>query len=230
MSPPIARASIRQMWSPRPVPPRRAAALPTWTYGRASFCRSSSLMPQPVSFTDRRNTPFSPGSPGSNEARSSTNPFFVNFKALPIRLNAICLSLCGSTISCGTPSASQSTLSPGALCVAANERVISPTSFATSVGSGAISIRPDSSFDRSRMSFTSWRSVRLLIRIEFTARSRSDLFSRPFWSISEKPMMALSGVRMSWLTVEKNRFFAFSRASAFSLAISSSSCRRRCIM
>ena len=135
-------------------------------------------------------------------------PLFVNLTALPMRLNAICLRRCGSTMRRGTSAAEKRMSSPGVWWVAQNEVAISSASSETSVGSALISILPDSSFDRSRMSFTSWRSILLLISMEFTARSCSDFVFIPCLSISENPIIALSGVRMSWLTDEKKRLFA----------------------
>ena len=53
------------------------------------------------------------------------------------------------------------------------------------------------------MSFTSERSDLLLVRMEFTASSDSSFVPKPSFSICEKPTMALRGVLMSWLIVEK---------------------------
>ena len=47
------------------------------------------------------------------------------------------------------------------------------------------------------------RSVLPLTMMESMACLRSSSVANPTFSISEKPMIALSGVRMSWLTVEK---------------------------
>ena len=76
-------------------------------------------------------------------------------------------------------------------------------SLGTSVGSGEMSIFPDSSFERSSTSLMSPSRVLPLTMMESIACSRSSSVRSPDFSISEKPMMALSGVLMSWLTVEK---------------------------
>ena len=206
-SPPMALASLRQMESPSPVPPALAFCAPTCTKGEARRFRSAAHIPQPESCTARVKVPASPPS-ATNEARNSTNPCLVNLTALPTRLKAICLMRCGSSMSPGRASARKRMSKSGFLFTMRNDRTISSRSFATSVGSGTISILPDSSFERSRMSFTSWRSVLLPTRIESTAASCSSFVGKPAFSSCEKPMMALSGVRMSWLTDEKKRLLA----------------------
>ena len=72
-----------------------------------------------------------------------------------------------------------------------------------SVGSRTISIFPDSSFERSSTSLMSRRSVLPLTMMESTACSRSASVGFPSFSVSENPIIAFSGVLMSWLTVEK---------------------------
>ena len=91
----------------------------------------------------------------------------------------------------------------GFLFEARNGPTTSPTSFETTVGACTISMLPDSSFEKSSTWSTSRTSDLPLARIESTACSRSASFLKPVFIISENPMMALRGVRMSWLTVEK---------------------------
>ena len=64
------------------------------------------------------------------------------------------------------------------------------------------------------MSFTSERSDLLLERIASTASSASSFVLKPSFIICENPTMALRGVLMSWLIVEKKYPFAF--AASFS--------------
>ena len=171
-----------------------------------------------------RSVPAVPHSDGSNDARTSTWPSCVNFTELPTRLKATCLSLWGSTISRGIPSALHLSSTPEPLLAAVKASTTSFRSAAQSVGSGNMPILPDSSFDRSRTSLTSPRSVLPLTSIASTAWLRSSSDLNPDFIISEKAMIAFSGVLMSWLTVEKKKLFAL----AFSRSISSS--RRRSIL
>ena len=60
--PPMALTSWLQIARPSPVPPLRASFAPTCTYAEQMFFWSSSAMPQPVSSTDRRNSPVSASS------------------------------------------------------------------------------------------------------------------------------------------------------------------------
>jgi len=215
IAPPIASANWRQIARPKPVPPWREILEAVWTYGESILCLSSSLMPTPVSSTSSTNTPLvSSGLPRSNLARISTNPFSVNFTAFAARLNAMCLRRSGSTISCGISPTASRTSTPGLPAETRNDSPTSRTSARQSVGESEISVRPVSRRDRSRMSFTSARSVLLLTRIDSTAASLSSFVAQPNLSICEKPTMALSGVLMSWLIVEKKYAFAF--AAAFS--------------
>ena len=85
MSPPSARANLRLMVRPRPVPPkRRWTLLSACTKGSKISAALSGAMPMPVSRTSKRS------SAGSFEASSErvtvTLPCSVNLIALPIRL------------------------------------------------------------------------------------------------------------------------------------------------
>ena len=192
---------------------------------------SSGAMPMPVSRTEKRSVPRRParggsgtpgrwpasgGTSGSNDAVSSTPPFFVNFTALLARLTRTCRMRSSSTISrgMGADEASIEMSLPEAWMrnVAATRESISGKSH----GAGTNFILSASSLERSSTSFTSARSVRALKRTFSAASVRSLSSSTPCTISSEKPMMELSGVRMSWLTIEKNMLLAFSAASVAS--------------
>ena len=160
-------------------------------------------MPMPVSSTSRRNMPESAPSSRVNEARTSMKPSFVNFAAFPTKLNSICRMRCGSTIRTGRPSALQRISSCAFLFARRNDSTISFSKSLQSVGSGTISMRPDSSFEKSSTSLMRHSSVLPLTRMESTAWLRSTSVLKPILSICEKPMIALRGVRISWLIVEK---------------------------
>ena len=57
-----------------------------------------------------------------------------------------------------------------------------------------------------------------LVEIADSALRRSCSSMMPSMSSSEKPMMALRGVRISWLTEEKKKLLAFSAAISLSSA------------
>lgn len=66
------------------------------------------------------------------------------------------------------------------------------------------------------MSLTRPSKVLPLTMMESRASLRSSSVSQPSLSSSEKPRMAFSGVRMSWLTVAKNRLLALAASRSVS--------------
>src|SRR6266487_786210 len=95
-SPPIMRASLRVIASPRPVPPKRCAVvLSAWLNSSNSFACCSAVMPMPVSET-ANSTKLLPLL--TLRAASLTSPSLVNLQALLNRLSSICRSRMGSTV------------------------------------------------------------------------------------------------------------------------------------
>ena len=80
---------------------------------------------------------------------------------------------------------------------------------------------PDSIFDRSSTSFTS-RSSKSVFDVMICLYSSISSFRSVFISRLEKPMMALSGVRISWLMLARKADLSLSDSSARSLASLSS--------
>src|ERR1022692_2351091 len=215
-----------EMMRPRPVPPLlRVEEVSTWLNGRKRWSSLSAGMPIPESLTaknsraTRRGEPGSMGSPRAHDTSSETPPRSVNLSALPIRFVSI-WRIRGSsllTIS-GTPG---STLESSA---SARERAFGAKSAQTSWthsrienGARSMSILPDSILERLSMSAMIFSRARPLELIISTC-SRWSRFNVVLESILENPMMALMGVRSSWLTIARNSDFARSAASAASLA------------
>ena len=96
-SPPIMRASLRVMASPRPVPPkRRAVEESAWVNSSNSFACCSGVMPMPVSATANSTTLWPSTRRGATVR--VTSPFLVNLQALLSRLSRICRRRIGSTV------------------------------------------------------------------------------------------------------------------------------------
>src|SRR6516162_6384209 len=95
-SPPIMRASLRVIASPRPVPPKRCAVVASaWLNSSNSFACWSAVMPMPVSATaiSIQSRPSR-----TRRARSLTSPCSVNLHALLKRLSRICRNRMGSRV------------------------------------------------------------------------------------------------------------------------------------
>ena len=82
-------------------------------------------------------------------------------------------------------------------------RTISSIISLTSTGASTNSIVPVSIFDRSRISLINWRSKSLLFSMIWMYSSFS-LSSSTVASSFEKPTIAFSGVRISWLILARN--------------------------
>ena len=154
MSPPISRASVRDISSPSPVPPwRRAGELSPCPKRVNRFFIAASSMPAPVSVTT--NSSSGAGPPGWRTRTSSTTwPWSENLMALDSRLNRICLTrVASSTMRSGTSgSASMCSASVLALACGRISASTSRSSARRSTGAGDSDMRPASSCDMSRMS------------------------------------------------------------------------------
>ncbi len=224
-SPPIARASSREIVSPSPAPSRRArgsSARPACSNGAKMRSSWSAGMPSPVSLTAKRSSVPARMS-STDETSTSTLPWSVNLIALPTRLCSTCWMREASPIAragnCGATVIEKSR--PLARAVSPSRRPTSPATSRRSKGRASTTSLPDSMRARSRMSFTSvsrWRPERRTI----STCSRCCGLSSPRSSSWVMPMMPFSGVRISWLITATKRLLLLLVSSA------ASSARRRC--
>src|SRR5882724_3438802 len=204
-SPPIIRTSLRVMARPRPVPPYcRAVEESAWVNSSNSLACCAGVIPMPVSATAnsiqlRPLTTFL--------TCSVTSPCLVNLQALLNRLSRICRSRMGSTIS--WPRFAWASRTSRFLFCSASCRAVPMTSSSSGAKftvSGLSSSLPASILERS----STWlMRPRRWVPARWTRRSGSAAFSVPkrgalFTIISVSPMMALSGVRSSWLMLATN--------------------------
>src|SRR5262245_47658834 len=140
-------------------------------------------------------------------AASLTSPALVNLQALLRRLSRICRSRMGSTVS--APRFSWASTTRRFLFCSASCPAVPMTSLisgASCTVCGLSSSFPASIFDRS----STWLiRPRRWVPARFTRCSGSCAFSVPkraalVTNMSVSPMMAFSGVRSSWLTLETN--------------------------
>src|SRR5262249_6509193 len=199
------RASLREMASPSPVPPKRCAvAASAWLNSSNSFACCSAVMPMPLSAT-ASSTQSRPSA--TLRTRSATSPSFVNLQALLKRLSRTCLRRMESAVSTPTFSCASTTRRFwffSASCSAVP--MTSSISLAKFTGSGLSSSLPASILERSSISLI---RLRRWVPAAFTRRNGSSAFSVPkrpelVTIISVRPMMALSGVRSSWLMLARN--------------------------
>src|SRR5215469_16125454 len=204
-SPPIMRASLRVIARPRPVPPYRCAVDESACVNSAnSLACCSAVMPMPVSAT-ANSIQVRPST--TLRTFSLTSPCVVNLQALLNRLSRICRSRMGSTVS--APSFSSASTTRRFLFCSASWRAVPTTSSisgAKFTASRLSSSLPASIFERS----STWlMRPRRWVPARCTRRSGSAAFSVPKRAalvtiISVKPMIALSGVRSSWLMLATN--------------------------
>ena len=175
--------------------------------------RSSSPMPMPLSATV--STAVVPSTVASTRI---SPPRSVNLIAFDKRLIRICLSArLSATISGSSAGTLTMISSPASRALSRSRSQQLPITVASGNGSGLISKSPVSILVMSRMPLTterrcvpdSWMSAAYSRR-----RSASSRISASFTSISEKPMIALSGVRSSWLMVARKRPLAVLARSA----------------
>src|SRR5215831_6896455 len=204
-SPPIMRASLRVIARPRPVPPWRCAVDESACVNSAnSLACCSAVMPMPVSAT-ANSIQVRPST--TLRTFSLTSPCVVNLQALLNRLSRICRSRMGSTVS--APSFSCVSTTRRFLFCSASWRAVPTTSSISGARftvSGLSSSFPASIFERSKtwlMRPRRWvpaRCTRLSGSAAFSVPKRAALVT----IISVNPMMALSGVRSSWLMLARN--------------------------
>ena len=180
-------------------------------------------MPIPLSTTSMASC----GAAGVPAMRITTRtpPRSVNLSALPTRLVTIWRRRPGSDwmIAGIGPAASSPSVIP-------LSRALTPSTFTTSrstwCGSHAMrstSMRPASTFDRSRMSLiSSTRCLPLEWIVSRCRRASRSFLPQPRFSTSVKPRMAFIGVRISWLMLARKSLFARFAASASSRAWRSS--------
>src|SRR5262249_49135619 len=150
-SPPIMRASLRVMARPSPVPPKRWAVVASaWLNSANSLACCPGVMPMPVSAT-ASSIHCRPSA--ILRARSATSPSLVNLQALLRRLNRICRSRIGSTVS--APRLSCASTTKRFLFCSASWRAVPTTSSisgASWIVSGLSSSLPASILERSSTS------------------------------------------------------------------------------
>ena len=160
----------------------------------------------------------------------------MNLIALESRLIRICLNARLSATMSGRSAGSahdEIDARPRAPCSASRSQQL-PITGAGANGSGVISKLPVSIFDMSRMPLTTdsrwWPESLISVRVFVRGARRRAASRSSFVSISEKPMMALSGVRSSWLMVARKRLLAALARSASARASSSAcSCTLRSV-
>ncbi len=186
-------------------------------------------MPTPVSET--RSTSRDPSALADTV---TLPPRSVNLMALETRLSTICLNARGSPFTIGRSSGTRVTRStPTSRAFSATRLQQFSSAGRGANGSGEISKLPDSIFDMSRMPLTTdsrcWPES-LMSCAYSLRRATSSPSTSSCAIISEKPMMALSGVRSSWLMVARKRVFDASACSAALRACSSAcSCTLRSV-
>ena len=228
-SPPISSTIRLQMASPRPVPPkRRETETSAWVKRSKTLGSCSAGMPTPVSVTSARSRAV-PSPAGACETRSVTDPWAVNLTALERKLSSTWRSRLTSPLTRPAPSALTDSVRPLAAAWPLSRSITAPASTAGSNGAGSRSTAPASRREKSRTPLTSSSRVSLASPISRAWRtsgpsSRGDCFNTP-----AKPMMALSGVRSSWVMLARKSDLAAAAASAAtraSISSASSSLRR----
>jgi hypothetical protein len=156
MVPFIASTRRRTMASPRPVPPkRRVVEASAWVKGWKSRSSTCGLMPMPLSVTS------STSCPSRTKSRASTRPTVVNLSAFDSRLSATWRSRTGSPATYeGTSSEMVSTKWLSCSVATPSSSALSAENSARrSMGSRSSTMRPDSIFEKSRMSLMTAISV-----------------------------------------------------------------------
>ena len=145
-------------------------------------------------------------------------PSEVNLKAFVTKFSNTWYNLFLSLVKVSSGKSSfrrSSTCGVAFICIAWNRSLQSCFAFTFS---GIMSKVPASIFDKSRISEISWSNSLLLssmIVMYWCFSSWSSASS----SILEKPIIALSGVRISWLMLARKADFKRSASSALSLAL-----------
>ena len=220
----MSSAILRQMESPRPVPPYSRVVEPSaWRKAAKIASSLSATMPMPVSRTvtcRSRPAAFTP----SAKRASSTSPARVNLTALSIRLTSTWRKRPGSPLSCGGSCGSmRQRMSMGRWARRGRMRVHTSRAMVSGAkGTCSRSSRPASILEKSRMSLSRVSRASALVRM-VRAKDCCSL-SRPVSrSRSVKPRTAFIGVRISWLMAARKALLAVLAASAAPLAVRNSS-------
>ena len=216
------------MASPRPVPPkRRDTETSAWVKRSNTWAICASGMPTPVSVTSARSRT-APSPAGDWVSVSVTPPRAVNLIALERKFSSTWRSRLASPLTKPPGRASSSSVRPLAPAWPDSSSTIAAASCAGSNGAGSSSTAAASSREKSSTLLTRSSRVALASPIRRTWRasspsSRGEPRSRP-----AKPMMALSGVRSSWVMLARKSDLAAAAASASSrasISLASSSLR-----
>ena len=237
--PPWCSTISRQIGRPSPVPLGLSVRVsPTCLKRSNTLGWSSSAIPSPVSIT------LTTISPPRRSARQVTEPTSVNFTAFEIRLITTWISRSRSPVTAGSPGATSFTSvrplcsSSDAVAAVARSRMSAtvtasmchsslPASILARSSTSSMSLvsRSPSLTTTFRLSSTCW-IVWATLRSPVGTSGKMRSSSR-FLMILAKPSTEVSGVRSSWLTVERNALLAASASSATARAFCASSNRRR---
>ena len=232
MLPPINCTSRSDIARPRPVEPARTfCAFSPFSNGWNSFSCILAEMPLPLSLTAKRTVQVSPTGPAASMLRS-TSPLVVNLFALPTRFNRTCRmrSLSPTIVSGNDGSIMTCIRLPFSFASTAATSATSCASVASEKAPSLSGSFPASSRVRSRISLMSVNSPSDARKMVPSMRLSSPC-SFCFSNNSDSPMIALSGVRMSWLIIARNSDFAplavvALRASSFIRSACASECSR----
>ena len=213
ISPPIMRTILRQMASPKPVPPYLRVVDPSaWANASKISPLLLGSMPIPVSSISKRSVAWAFSSSLSifcRETRMQISPASVNLKALLMRLERTWRRRSGSETSCRGMLGSMSMTNSSCLAMffSRNMAVLSSMSSWREKGMLSKESLPASILEKSRISLIRARSeseeVRMM-RVYSRPRSMWAFFKRR----SDIPTMALRGVRISWLMFARNSLLA----------------------
>ncbi len=186
-------------------------------------CRSwSGVRPLPVSCTATRMRPWSPAVHSTITAPCSR----LYFTAFDSRFSSTCLSRVRSALTLSGVSIGNTSRMPRCAEAVRVSAWHSSSTSRSSTGSRLIDTLPDSICARFRISLISvsrWLPASTMCCTKPRLRSGSALPASTWFSNCPKPMIALSGVRSSWLMLDRNSDFARFALSASRVAI----CRSR---
>src|SRR5258705_6311441 len=200
--PPWSSINLRERASPSPVPSAFLSVAPTCRNSSNTASWSPGAMPTPVSVTDT-----SARSACSRASMSIRPPSGVNLRALDKMFKRTCFTfrssplIIPSRVSMVLPS-----LIPRRLARSRTRVSAFSMALGRSKSAGSSSMRPASIFDRSRMSLMRERGCRPDSKMSCRYSVCFSLISPniPSARTSENPMMALRGVRSSWLMLARN--------------------------
>ena len=209
--PPIASLKLLQMARPRPVPPYlRVVELSPCENGMKRREISSGDIPIPVSRTSNSSsTELHSESILCVPTSKDTSPDLVNLIAFESRFKRICLNLVSSPLIFRGTVSSTLIFKLKPFSVAWDKNIEFKLLIMGKIEKSRNSrLRwPDSTFEKSSTSFISDIRASLLLFI-LIRKSSCSSFSLVSSSNSTKPIMPLSGVRISWLIVARKSLFA----------------------